>query len=297
MERKKKVMTASEAVKELLKPGQMLAVGGMHMHNNPMGLVRELIRQRVKVKTLVTSPSACINADLLIGADLVEEIICSYVGFEHLGLAPCFRRAVEQNKLKVREADEISVTLGLRAGAGSLPFVPFPRGMEAADTSNVNKEDYAYTKDPFTGGDVLCGRAIQPDVALVHCQKSDVYGNAIFEGSIFTDLEMIKASEKVILQVEEIVGNDYIEENARRVAVPSMLVDAVVPLPFGCHPTSSHTYYTYDEKHLIEYLKSCKEEASGYIEKYVTEPQTHEDYISLIGRERFDELRESDKEW
>ena len=93
-ERAKKLMTAGEAVERFVKPGCMLGVGGMHAHNNPMALVREMVRKGIRIGTLVTSPSANINADLPIGAGLVDEIFCSYVGFEHLGLAPNFRAAV-----------------------------------------------------------------------------------------------------------------------------------------------------------------------------------------------------------
>jgi len=271
----------------------MLGVGGMHMHNNPMALIRETVRQEVKIGTLVTSPSANINADLLIGAGLVDEIFCSYVGFEHLGLAPNFRTAVEQKKLKVREGDEASVVYGLRAGMSSLPFLPLPRGLELAETSKVNKVDFKETTDPFTGENVLCIAPLKPNVSFIHCQKADAHGNGIFEGSKFTDVDMAKASDKVILQVEEVVSDEYIEKNASRVAIPAMLVDAVVLAPFGCHPTSSHSYYTYDEPHLIEYLKACKEGFDAYLQKYVIGPRSQEEYIGVVGEHRLANLKEA----
>jgi len=57
-----------------------------------------VIRQQKKVKRLVTSLSAYINADLMIGSGLVEEILTAYVGMEHIGLAPNFRKAVEKRR-------------------------------------------------------------------------------------------------------------------------------------------------------------------------------------------------------
>ncbi len=291
-ERAKKLMSASEAVDRFLKPGCMLGVGGMHMHNNPMALIREVARQGKRIGTLVTSPSANINADLLIGAGLVDEIYCSYVGFEHLGLAPNFRAAVEQKKIRVREGDEAAVVYGLRAGMSSLPFIPLPRGLELAQTSKVNTLDFKTTTDPFTGDSVLCLRPIKPNVSFIHCQKADAHGNGIFEGSKFTDVDMAKASDKVILQIEEIVSDDYIEKNAFRVAIPAMLVDAVVQAPFGCHPTSSHSYYTYDEPHLLEYLKACKEGFDAYLQKYVKGPRSHEEYLKVVGEHTLANLKE-----
>lgn len=286
-------MTASEAVERFVKPGRMLGVGGMHAHNNPMALIREMVRKDLRIGTLVTSPSANINADLLIGAGLVDEIYCSYVGFEHLGLAPNFRTAVEQKKIKVREGDEAAVVYGLRAGMSSLPFIALPKGLELADTAKVNKHDFGTTTDPFTGQTVLCLRPIKPDVSFIHCQKADAHGNGIFEGSKFTDVDMAKASDKVILQVEEIVSDEYIERNASRVAIPAMLVDAVVHAPFGCHPTSSHSYYGSDEPHILEYLKACKEGFDTYLQKYVRGPRSHEEYIKVVGEHRLANLKEA----
>ncbi len=268
----------------------------MHMHNNPMALIKEVVRRNIRIGTLVTSPSANINADLLIGAGLVDEIICSYVGFEHLGLAPNFRAAVEHKKINVREGDEASVVYGLRAGMSSLPFIPLPKGLELADTAKLNPLDFKATTDPFTNELVLCLKPIKPDISLIHCQKADAFGNGIFEGSKFTDVDMAKASDKVILQVEEIATDEYVEENAWKVAIPAMLVDAVIHAPFGCHPTSSHSNYTYDEPHLVEYLKACKEDFDAYLEKYVTGPKTHEDYIQVIGEHRLANLKEGHKQ-
>ena len=98
--RHSKQMELAQAIERFVPDGvESLAVGGMHLHNNPMALVRELVRQRKHIKRLITSPAGCLNADLLIGAGLVEEIVTSYVGFEHLGLAPAFRRFAQEGRL------------------------------------------------------------------------------------------------------------------------------------------------------------------------------------------------------
>ncbi|TET89304.1 MAG: CoA transferase subunit A [Methanomassiliicoccales archaeon] len=298
MARKEKVMEAGDAVSKFVKDGCLLAVGGMHMHNNAMAVIREIVRQKKSIGSLTTSPSACTNADMLIGAGLVGEIYCSYVGFEHLGLAPNFRKSAQSGDLKVRECDEAFSVYSLRGGASSLPFHPLPKGLEATSVPKLNPDDYKFTKDPFTGEDVMCVRSLQPDVAVIHCQKADAYGNAIFEGSKFTDFDMIKASDKVIIQVEEVVPTEYILEKTHKVNVPGLLVDAVINVPFGCHPTASHRYYTYDEDHLKEYLKACKEDFSAYLDKYVYGPKTNEDYLEVIGgREKATKLMERDIPW
>ncbi|MFQ5910581.1 MAG: CoA transferase subunit A [Thermoplasmata archaeon] len=298
MARTEKVLSSKEAVERFVTEGCFLAIGGMHMHNNTMALIREVIRQDISIGRLVTSPSGSVNADMLIGAGLVEEIYCSYVGLEHLGLAPNFRRSAEGGKLKVRECDEAFIIYALRAGASSLPFMPLPRGVEATSVPSMNEEDYKWTEDPFSGERTACVPPLQPDVAMVHCQKADEYGNAIFEGSKFTDFLMVKASDTVILQVEEVVPHEYLLENVMRVDVPAFLVDAVVNAPFGCHPTASHRYYHYDEDHIKEYLRACKEDFDAYLEQYVRGPKDNEEYLEVIGgREKAKELMEGDVPW
>jgi glutaconate CoA-transferase, subunit A len=145
------VVPAADAVAGLTDQDLgLVALGGMHMHNNPMELVRELVRQHRRIRRLLTSPSAGIRADLLLRAGLVDEIASSYVGFEHLGLAPWFRRRVEAGEVQVLEMDEASITHGLYAGAGRLPFIPLPQGLELADVCRANPEAYRMLDDPFT---------------------------------------------------------------------------------------------------------------------------------------------------
>src|SRR5437763_7024958 len=96
VERRSKVMTVEEAVAALVPAhSPSLWVGGMHTHNVPMALVRECVRQGKRFETLYAGPSASLAAELLIGVGLVDRVICSYIGFEHLGLAPVFRRVAE----------------------------------------------------------------------------------------------------------------------------------------------------------------------------------------------------------
>ncbi len=293
MERTSKVMSAREAISRFVPEHcESLAVGGMHMHNNPMTLVRELIRQNRKVKRLITSPSACINADILIGSNMVEEILTAYVGFEHLGLAANFRRSVEKKTVKLLECDEPFLVYGLQAGAGGLPFIPYPKGLELTDIPRVNPDLYRFTTDPYTGEQVMTAAPIKPAVALIHCQEADPYGNAIFKGAEFTDRQMIFASSAVILQVEKIVPNLAQKYGSTKVNVPGFLVSAVVEAPFGCHPTASHGYYTFDEAHLKGYLKSCKDPVAfgEYLSRYVNGVSA-EEYPSAIGMDNLKALQ------
>jgi glutaconate CoA-transferase subunit A len=244
----------------------------MHLHNNPMALVREVIRQQRTIRRLLTSPCGALNADLLVGAGLVQEIATSYVGFEHLGLAPCFRRAAESGTIRILECDEAYITHGLYAGAGGLPFIPLPAGLETSDVPKVNQESYATTTDPFTGGQVLVGAPLRPDVALIHAYQADERGNAVLGGAHFVDRLMVQAAKTVVLQVEQVVTTQEIARHPVGTTLPGFLVKAVVEVAGGCHPTASHGAYDFDEEQVKLYLSmaATDEGVMEYLEQNVT---------------------------
>jgi glutaconate CoA-transferase, subunit A len=253
------LLSTAEAIDRLVPEGAgLLAVGGMHMHNNPMELVRELIRRRRGIRRLLTSPSASLAADLLIGAGLVEEVATAYIGFEHLGLAPAYRRAAESGTLKVFELCEAAIVHGLYAGAGGLPFVALPSGLELADVSGANPEHYRTVTDPFTGEPATVAAPLRPDVAMIHALAGDERGNVLFAGSHFTDRLMAMAAKTVIVQVERMAEPGEVASHPAESILPGFLVAAVVVAARGCLPTASHGAYRYDETALSEYLKLAR---------------------------------------
>ena len=260
------VVTSAAAIAKLVPNGTgLLAIGGMHMHNNPMELLRELVRQNRGARRLLTSPSGSIGADLLIGAGLVEEVATSYIGFEHLGLAPCYRRAAESGAVRVLELCEAAIVHGLYAGAGGLPFVALPPGLELSDVSTANPEHFRTLTDPFTGQRVLAAAPLRPDVALIHAQAADERGNAIFSRAHFTDRLMAMAARTVIVQVERLAAPGEVALHPAESVLPGFLVDAVVIAPRGCRPTASHGEYDFDEPALRQYLELARTEA-GFAE-------------------------------
>lgn len=265
-----KICSAADAVARWVPDGcGVLAVGGMHLHNNPMALVFELVRQDRHVRRLVTSPSASLNADVLIGAGLVGEVATSYVGFEHLGLAPRFRSAAEAGTLKVVDLCEAAITHGLRAGAGGMPFAVLPQGLDLADVWRANPESYRMIVDPFAQAPVLVVSAIRPDVAVVHAAEADERGTAWFAGAHFTDRIMAMAARTLIVQAERVVSTEAISRRPAGSTVPGFLVSAVVEAPGGCLPTSSHGNYPYDEPAIRDYLRQAR--TAGGFEEWISQ--------------------------
>lgn len=86
----------------LVKDGDLVALGG-HTRQAPMALIRELIRQGRRDLGLVTVPTGGLNVDLAIAGGAVSRLHFAQVSLEEYGLAPHFRRAVEQGRLTCRE--------------------------------------------------------------------------------------------------------------------------------------------------------------------------------------------------
>ncbi len=263
------LLSPAEAIDRLVPEGTgLLAVGGMHMHNNPMALVGEMVRTRRSVRRLLTSPSASLAADILIGAGLVDEVATAYIGFEHLGLAPAYRRAAESGTVTVFELCEAAIVHGLYAGAGGLAFTALPSGLELSDVSTANPEHFHTITDPFTGRRVLVAAALRPDVALIHALAADEHGNVLFAGAHFTDRLMAMAAKSVIVQVERMAEEGEIAAHHSEHVLPGFLVAGVVVAPGGCLPTASHGAYGYDEPALRAYLKAARTEEgfAAYVE-------------------------------
>lgn len=295
--RRSKVTEAREAIERLVPDrSESLWVGGMHMHNVPMALVRECIRQGKRFETLYAGPSASIAAELLLGAGLVERVLVGYIGYEHLGLAPVFRRLAESGtaSLQIEEVDSGSLVLGLQAGAWGLPFVPLPRAIERTSLPEAALQFYRWVTDPFMDEIYLAVPAIRPAIALIHCQQADEYGNGIFRGSHFTDHLLALASDTVLMQVEGVVDNNQVLKYPFQTGVPAFRTSAVIPVNFGCHPTSSHRYYNYDDVHLRLYLQAAATEEgfTEYLQRYVIEPDSQEEYMRRVQNQDWSAINE-----
>ena len=252
-------------IREHLAPGASLAIGGLHFHNTPMALVREIIRQNIALSLLVPPLDGSINADQLIGAGLVEELRFAYVGAEIFGLAGRFRAAAEAGTLRLRDCEEAGFTLALRAGAAGLPFAALPLGFmppsgDIPDVMTVNPHDHQRITDPFSGKSVALVRAIAPDVAIIHCQVIDRDGNCGFLGAPFLDLEVARAARVCLVQAERLV--EVLPAHCHA-TLPGYVVDAFCVLTGGAHPAAAHGCYSYDAQHIESYL-SAAQSAAGY---------------------------------
>lgn len=285
--RASKVISLDEAVR-WVAPGAHLCLGGFSFHNRPAAFVRALVRRRVGDLVLSSAPSSGYDADLLIGAGLVRRTLLASVSFEHLGLAPSYRRAAEAGSIELVECEEATVVGGLMAAAEGLPAHPV-RSLRGSDIARVSP--LAARTVELDGEAFYLVPALRPDVAVLHAQQADPYGNVRMLGGVFCDRLIAKASRRVVVTVDELVSPEEIARAPQRTSIPGYLVDAVVEVPWGAHPTSSHGRYLHDEEHLRAYLAAAeatrRQPESGalaaYIRTYIDEPGDHQAYLERVG--------------
>ena len=90
-----------EEVLDLLRPGTHLALVGGGLRTAPMGFLRSALRKGVRGLRLTTVTGGGLDADLLVGAGAVETLETCYVTLGPYGVAPNFRRAVQEGRLRV----------------------------------------------------------------------------------------------------------------------------------------------------------------------------------------------------
>jgi glutaconate CoA-transferase subunit A len=102
---------------------------------------------------------------------------------------------------------------------------------------------------PFTGERLAAVRALRPDVGIVHAQQADRAGNVQLWGITGVQKEVVLASARSIVTVEEIV--DELEPRPGAVVLPSWVVTAVAAVPGGAHPSYAHGYYERDNRFYV----------------------------------------------
>jgi glutaconate CoA-transferase, subunit A len=280
-----------------VRDGMTVAVGGFINAAHPMALVRELLRTGATDLTIVGAASSGLEVDMLIASGCVRTLISPYVGAEGLApIGPAFRRAAQDGELDLFELDEAHFYAGLRAAAQRLPFAPWRAGL---GTSYVDVNPRLRTfRDPIADELLVAVPAIEIDVALLQAAISDPFGNVQHEGTGYGDRAIHAASDRTVVQVEQIVSNERIRQNPAATSVAG--ADAVVRVPYGAHPFASPGYYPLDAVHIKEYVAAAtdwlKSGSRGrldeYLDRFLREPVDQADYLERVGLRQVLELSE-----
>jgi glutaconate CoA-transferase subunit A len=281
---REKVVSLEDAA-SFVRDGDSVGIGGSTMSRTPMGLIWALIRARRKD----LSCTRCITSsdgDLLYGSGASTHIVTSWFSQGILwGVSKVMRHYVETGKARYDEWSHLAMGMRFRAGAMGVPFIPI-RSMLGSDVLGQRPEAKTMVC-PYTGETLLLVPALNPDVALIHVQRCDAYGNAQIDGLQFMDIDLAMAANKVILTTERIVSNDQIRRAPDQTKIPFFAVDAVVELPFGAAPHECYGIYEPMIRHMERYVKLVnKDPVEGmreYLDRFVYGPKSWTEFLNLIG--------------
>jgi glutaconate CoA-transferase subunit A len=278
-----KLLSLSDAIRRNVHDGDTLYAAGF-THLIAFAAGHEIIRQGLRDLVLARATPDLIY-DQMVAAGCARKVIFSYMGNPGVGSLRFVRAEIEAGNLEWEEYSHFSMISRLQAGAAGLPFMP----MNPTAAGDLEKANPAYRRvtDPYSGREVVVVPALNPDVAIVHVQRTDAQGNAHVWGIIGEQKEAAFASSRVILMAEEIVGEDVIRSDPNRTLIPGFIVDAVCEVPYACHPSYTQGYYDRDNAFYLEWdeISKTREGLQAYLDEWVYGVQDRAEYWEKLGPE------------
>jgi glutaconate CoA-transferase subunit A len=279
-----KIVSLADAVAEHVRDGDTVALEGF-THLIPFAAGHEVIRQRRRRLTLVRM-TPDILYDQMIGMGCAEKLIFSWGGNPGVGSLHRFREAIEKGwpvPLAVEEHSHADMAARYQAGASGLPFAVL-RGYVGSDLPKHN-DKIRFIECPFTGETLAATPAINPDVAIIHAQKADRRGNVLIWGIVGVQKEVVLASKRAVITVEEIVDRLDVLGPSNACVLPHWVVSAVCHVPGGAHPSYAHGYYGRDNAFCKAWdpISRDREAFLAWMEKHVLGTADFAEFRRSIG--------------
>jgi 3-oxoacid CoA-transferase subunit A len=214
--------SAALALADVVKDGQLLAVGGFGLCGIPEALIDALKDTGVKDLTVISNNAGVDGFGLgkLLETRQIKKMISSYVGENKE-----FERQYIAGELELEFTPQGTLAERLRAGGAGIPafFTKTGVGTLVAQGKEVRE---------FDGENYVMERALQPEVSLVKADIADRSGNLRFNLTARNFNPAVAMAGKIcIVEVERIVATGEIAPDD--VHLPGIYVHRIVhnPLP------------------------------------------------------------------
>jgi 3-oxoacid CoA-transferase subunit A len=209
--------SAAKALEDVVKNGQVFAVGGFGLCGIPEALIAALRDTGVKNITCISNNAGVdgFGLGLLLETRQIKKMISSYVGENKE-----FERQFLAGELELDFTPQGTLAEKLRAGGSGIPafFTRTGFGTIVADGKETRE---------FDGESYVMERSLTADVALVKAWKADKAGNLIFRRTArnFNPL-CAMAGRVTVAEVEEIVETGSLDPDA--IHTPGIFVQRLV---------------------------------------------------------------------
>jgi glutaconate CoA-transferase subunit A len=248
-----------------------VGIGGWGSRRKPMALVRAILRSDLADLHVVSYAGP--DVGLLLAAGKASTVTYAFATLDSIPLEPLFGRARQEGTAQFREWDEGMFQTGLRAAAQRVPFLPMRAGLGSAVLEN--DPNLRTVRSPYDDGEELVAvPAITLDVALVHMNRADIYGNGQYLGPdpYFDDLFCMAAREAYV-STEQIIDSAGLTVDAplQSLLLNRTMVAGVVETPNGAHFTTCAPTYERDEKFQKTYATAAKDPAdwAAFTERFL----------------------------
>ena len=209
--------SAEEALRGVVKDGQMLAVGGFGLCGIPEALIAALRDSGVKDLTVISNNAGVDGFGLgqLLTTRQIRKMISSYVGENKE-----FERQYLAGELQLEFTPQGTLAEKLRAGGAGIPafFTKTGVGTIVAEGKETRE---------FDGEVYVMERALVPDVALVKAWKADKSGNLVFRRTARNfNPAAAMAGQLTVVEVEHLVEVGEIDPDD--VHLPGIYVHRIV---------------------------------------------------------------------
>ena len=214
--------SATEALKGVVKDGQLLAVGGFGLCGIPEALIDALCASGVKDLTVISNNAGVDGFGLgkLLETRQIKKMISSYVGENKE-----FERQYLAGELELEFTPQGTLAEKLRAGGAGIPafFTKTGVGTLVAEGKELRE---------FNGETYVMEHGLFPEVSLIKADVADRSGNLRFNLTARNFNPAAATAGKIcIVEVERIVANGEIAPDD--VHLPGIYVHRIVhnPMP------------------------------------------------------------------
>ena len=209
--------SAAEAIKGVVKDGQMVGVGGFGLCGIPEALIAAVRDSGVKDLTAISNNAGVdgFGLGILLGTRQIKKMISSYVGENKE-----FERQYLAGELELEFTPQGTLAEKLRAGGSGIPafFTRTGVGTLIAEGKEVRE---------FDGHQYLMERSLVPDVSLVKAWKADRSGNLIYRKTARNFNPNVAMAGKVtIVEVEHLVDTGTFDPD--HVHTPGIFVHRII---------------------------------------------------------------------
>jgi 3-oxoacid CoA-transferase subunit A len=217
---KKVYPDAASALADIVKDGQMIAVGGFGLCGIPEALIAALRDSGVKNLTAISNNAGVdgFGLGLLLGTRQIRKMIASYVGENKE-----FERQYLAGELELEFTPQGTLAEKLRAGGSGIPafFTKTGVGTIVAEGKDVRE---------FDGEQYVMERSLVPDISLVKAYMADKSGNLVYNKTARNFNPNVAMAGKItVVEVEKLVEVGEIDPD--QVHTPSIFVHRIVVNP------------------------------------------------------------------